>query len=225
MPRRADGPRPALLAAVAALVACAGAAQADTYRWVDEKGVVHYGDNVPPEYSKRERDLLNEQGITVERLPAEPTAEELLELERQRQEELRRQKVAEEQRKYDRILLNTYLSTADIERLRDERLETLASRLRLNDHAIRNLRNRLIELEERAAQYNYPYDVNSDKAPLPDRLAEDLLETVNSLSRREQDADDIIAERERIRARFDADIVRFKLLKGEPEIKQVSNNE
>ncbi|MGH8286465.1 MAG: DUF4124 domain-containing protein, partial [Steroidobacteraceae bacterium] len=53
-----------LLIVLGMLVASAGFANADsrssagqksgevTYRWVDEKGVVHYGDRVPPQYAE-----------------------------------------------------------------------------------------------------------------------------------------------------------------------------
>ncbi len=29
------------------------------YKWVDEKGQVHYGDNIPPEYAEQGRSELN----------------------------------------------------------------------------------------------------------------------------------------------------------------------
>jgi hypothetical protein len=32
-----------------------------TYKWVDEKGVTHYGDSVPAEYSQREKRVLYSQ--------------------------------------------------------------------------------------------------------------------------------------------------------------------
>ena len=38
---------------------------------------MHYGDSVPPEYSKTDRQVLNERGVTIKELPGEKTAEEL----------------------------------------------------------------------------------------------------------------------------------------------------
>ena len=40
-------------------------APTQTYRWVDDKGVVHYGDSVPSEYSQQERSVLNGQGVEI----------------------------------------------------------------------------------------------------------------------------------------------------------------
>ncbi len=211
-----------VLLASAMLCTLAPQASAETYRWVDDQGVVHFGDNVPPQYSKHEREMLNEAGIALKRLPAEPTAAEIRAQEAAREAELARKREAQVQRKYDQSLLHTYLSVEDIESLRDDRLETLAARLRLTEHAIRNLRSRMIQLEDRATKYNYPYDPNSTKKPMPDKLADDLLETVSTLTRREKDTETIVAEREAIRARFDADIARFKLLKGEDETSHAS---
>jgi hypothetical protein len=42
-----------------------------TYKWVDDKGVIHYGDSVPAEYSQREQRQLNSQGVEVGRKQAE----------------------------------------------------------------------------------------------------------------------------------------------------------
>ena len=46
-----------------------------TYKWVDEKGITHYGDYVPPEYAKRERAVLNEEGVVIRKLEAEKSPE------------------------------------------------------------------------------------------------------------------------------------------------------
>jgi len=58
------------------------------YRWVDEDGVVHFGDSVPAEYADIERQVVNEHGVTVEVLRGKMTAEEIA-------EEQRLQKLAE----------------------------------------------------------------------------------------------------------------------------------
>ena len=37
-----------------------------TYKWVDEHGVTHYGDSLPSEYSQREQTVINKQGVVVQ---------------------------------------------------------------------------------------------------------------------------------------------------------------
>lgn len=38
------------------------------YRWTDENGEVHFGSTLPPEYSNKPYDILNEQGLLLERV-------------------------------------------------------------------------------------------------------------------------------------------------------------
>ena len=39
---------------------------ADTYRWKDKDGKVHYGAAVPAEYAHQPYDILNSQGMVIE---------------------------------------------------------------------------------------------------------------------------------------------------------------
>ena len=68
----------ALSALAAASIGCV--AQADNnasssksvaYRWVDDQGIVHYGDQIPPQYTSKDRAVLNSQGVEVGHLDAE----------------------------------------------------------------------------------------------------------------------------------------------------------
>ena len=70
--------RTILASGALATLLVAGAAVAETvYRWVDENGVVHFGDAIPPEYAEQEKLILNEQGVTVGRIAGKATEEEL----------------------------------------------------------------------------------------------------------------------------------------------------
>jgi hypothetical protein len=50
------------------LVYGAPAVAEDVYRWVDEDGKVHYGRTLPPEYANKPYDILNAQGVVIERV-------------------------------------------------------------------------------------------------------------------------------------------------------------
>src|SRR5262245_10913832 len=120
MPNRSLRVGVALLAFCAGLAHAAGnkASSITTYRWVDEKGVVHYGDTLPPQYSQQESSVLNGQGVEVARHAAPKTPAQLAEEEQNYQEKLR-------QKQRDAFLLTTYTSAKDIEELRDQRLEQI----------------------------------------------------------------------------------------------------
>jgi len=109
----------------------AGFANAEFYRWVDDNGTIHYSDKLPPTEAQREQDLLNDYGRVVKNIPAPKTVGEL-------EEEARLAKLAEEKRKKieaaerrDRVLMAMYLTVEDIELVRDERIETVDSAIRI----------------------------------------------------------------------------------------------
>ena len=47
------------------------------YEWVDEQGVTHYGDRIPPEYASQEHRVINGHGIEIEHTDAQKTPEQL----------------------------------------------------------------------------------------------------------------------------------------------------
>jgi Domain of unknown function (DUF4124) len=185
------------------------------YKWVDENGIVHYGDHVPAEFSKGERQVLNEQGVPIKTLQKELSPQEMAAELRRIELESARAQAVERATQRDRILLLSYLSVHEIEMLRDQRIGTLDGQLKVNDHYVRSLRNHLVDLENRARDYNYPFDPASTAPVLPDDLARELLSTVNQLSRREAETQRIREEQIQIATQFDADIERFKQLKPE----------
>ena len=187
------------------------------YKWVDENGIVHYGDHVPAEYSKGERQVLNAQGVPVKTLQKELTPAEMAAELRRIEQESERAQAAERATQRDHILLLSYIDVQEIELLRDQRIGTLDGQLRVIEHYVGSLRSRLLELEGKASEYNYPFDPDSTLPQLPDDLAQELLDTVDQLSRREEETQHIREEQAQIKAQFDADIERFKQLKPEPQ--------
>jgi hypothetical protein len=218
MRARSQQPAVALFAAVALLVGAAAHAQRNgeqtrVYRWVDEAGVVHYGDSVPPQYVERDRDILNNQGVTVGFEEGLVTEEERAEKERiaAAEAEALQTRMAAAQR--DRVLLETYLSVQEIEALRDRRLELLESQIKVTEQYLSNLRKRLAGLQDESRRYK-PHNDRPDAPELPDNLVLDLSRTVGSILLYEQTLDRTRLEQETLTSKFAADIVRFRELKG-----------
>ena len=46
------------------------------YKWVDENGVTHYGQTIPPEYRDQAAEEMNRRGMTVRRIEPAGTPEE-----------------------------------------------------------------------------------------------------------------------------------------------------
>lgn len=188
------------------------------YKWVDENGVVHYGDAVPAEASRNERHVLNSQGVTVKVLDRQKTIEELnamaaaaAELERQRHLE-------KEQAERDRVLMDTYLSAREIEMLRDRRILAIEARVGVTRHYLENLRLEWDELEAEAAKYNFPYNPDSDLPPLPEELAEHIVFTENAMAEHMNSLSDLRRQQSALRDRFEADLARFRMLKEQREM-------
>jgi hypothetical protein len=177
-----------------------------TYKWVDDKNVTHYGDTVPPEYARRERSVLNNQAVEVGRLEAQKTPEQLADLER-------RDKLARAQKEHDQFLLTTYTSVRDIEALRDQRLQQIADQRASMENYVGSLIERLNQLQLRAQVFR-PYNASAGARQMPDKLAEDLIRTFNEVRRQRTTLDERRVEETALRARFQSDIDRFRLLRS-----------
>ena len=195
---------------VGCLAAGIAAAQTATlYRWVDEEGVVHYGDSIPAKYAGLERQVVNEHGITVGVIQAKKTEEELA--EDARLEELRTE--AEQQRRRDQALLATYLTIDEIEMHRDRRVELFQAQARVTELYLRNLQRRMDSLREEAAKFR-PYSQDPEAPMIDPDLADEITRTRHTIARHEENLRKFETDEKNIVARFDGDIDRFKELKG-----------
>ena len=193
-------------------VLAAGAAAADEprlYRWVDEDGIVHFGDSIPAEYAELERHVVNEHGITTDVMQAKKTEEELA--EEQRLAELRAEE--ELQRRQDQALLATYLTIDEIVMHRDRRVELFQAQARVTELYLKNLQRRMENLRNEASKYR-PYSDDPDAPMIDPDLADDIQITKETIARHEENLRKFEEDEESIVARFDGDISRFKKLKG-----------
>ncbi|MBS0580147.1 MAG: DUF4124 domain-containing protein [Proteobacteria bacterium] len=172
------------------------------YRWVDEQGVVHYGDAVPPQYASQDRAVLNGDGIEVSHLDAQKTPEQAAAAEHARLNALR-------QRQHDSFLVSTYTSVKDIESLRDLRLEQLQGQRAASAQYIDTLRARLGTLQMRTLNCA-PYAANGRR--MPDDLAENLIRTLNEVRQQSAALVQTNVQEKELRQQFDADIERYKEL-------------
>jgi len=174
------------------------------YRWVDEQGVVHYGDNVPPQYANQERAVLNGEGVQVGRLDAQKSPEQQATDERERA-------VLMKQRQHDAFLVTTYTSVKDIEALRDLRLDQLNGQRAAAEQYVDSLHGRLASLQTRAMNFR-PYSPRADANRMPDDLAENLVRTVTELRVQSAALDAKNQEESNLRAQFQSDIERYREL-------------
>ena len=194
----------ALCAAVAAAAANSPTTPSQTYRWTDDKGVVHYGDSVPSEYAQSERSVLNNQGVEIGHVAGHKSGAELV--QQSKAEELARQRA-----QHDQTLLTTYVSAKDIEALRDERLAQIDGQIQASSTYIESLATRLGALQERAMQFK-PYSSEPNASRMPDELAEELVRTANEARNQRTALEAKRTEEADLRSQFEADIQRFREL-------------
>lgn len=209
-------PRPArsLIPALLLALACAAgpvSAQSDkgvAYRWVDEHGVVHYGDSIPPKYARDSRQILNSQGVEIGHVDAAKTPAQVAAEAR-----ARAQRAAQQQ--HDYFLLSTYTSVKDIESLRDERMSQIEAQQTTARQYVQSLQSRLDALQTRAQEFK-PYSPQPNAPRMPDDLAQELVQTLNEVRVQDQAIQARTEQEAQVKAQFQSDIERFEQLKAAP---------
>jgi hypothetical protein len=206
-------PRFARSAPVTLALLCVGAWSAAgwadppaTYKWVDDQGVVHYGDSIPPQYAQKESTILNKQGVVVGHNDATKSAAELAAAQAAAE-------AAARQKQRDSFLLATYTSVKDIEQLRDERLLQIKSQREAAEQYVASLGERLTALQTRAQNFK-PYSTRPDAHRMPDDLAEQMVHTLNDIRAQKAALTTNKDEETRTEAQFESDIDRYKELRA-----------
>jgi hypothetical protein len=138
----------------ALLVFAAQHAHAALYKWTDERGIVHYSDQLPPDAVNRASYELNRQGQTirkteqarpiVQHVPKnEPAEQKLRAAERERMLALRR----------DKALLESYANEAEIDLARSRALATIDGQTQSADALIAQMTKRRQELVSQEATF------------------------------------------------------------------------
>ncbi|HTV96984.1 MAG TPA: DUF4124 domain-containing protein [Steroidobacteraceae bacterium] len=196
----------AALLAASALAAPSSNSGRKVYEWVDDQGVTHYGDQIPPEYASREHRVIDANGIEISHVDAQKTAEQLAAEDQKRRD-------AEQRENRDRNLLNTYVSVQEIERLRDQRLSLLSDQIKLKQQFLETLNVQMGKLKTTSSRYK-PYSSDPNAPPMSDQLAEDLVRVASDIHTQEDNLRQKRSEQAVMSQQFESDIERFKELKG-----------
>ena len=180
---------------------------AKTFKWVDDQGVTHYGETIPPEYANKDRQTLNKSGAVIK-------TQDILSPEERHAKEAESAKknaaavVTKDQKRYDKSLTSTYSSVEEIELSRtrniqqvDARINSIRARLKMTDA---NLLNLQIDADARTKAGQ----------KIPASLHDEIAETLDRANHLQSDLDKQMAEIQEVESRFDADIARYKELTG-----------
>ena len=178
------------------------------YRWVDEHGVVHYGDTIPPQYARNSKQILNSEGVQIGQIDAEKTPQQMA-----AEAHAHARRAAQQQ--HDYFLLSTYTSVKDIESLRDERLAQIQAQQSAAQQYVQSLTSRLSSLQSRAQQFK-PYSTQANAPRMPDDLAQELVQTLSEVHVQDQAIEARTEQEAQVRSQFQSDIERFEALKASP---------
>ena len=214
---RSPAPDPASLAVrrpgagvtIALVAACAlatGAADAAMYKWVDEKGVTHYTDTMPPDAVNKANTELSKQGIPIRKTDSAVTPEQ----RKAREAEVERQKEAakqqEETARRDRALLDSYTTESDIDLAKNRSLRTV-------EMALKSAQAYSAQLTKRRGELAASKAALAGK-PAPITLEREIVSTDAELARQV----DFVALKQKelvtIAARYDADKARWAEIKS-----------
>ena len=193
-------------------------AQAKLYKWVDEKGEVHYGDKIPPRYSKQQHQELNNRGIqmkAVERkkTQAEKDAEQAAKSEEQKRLDAERKIQAEKSRK-DQILLDTFTVERDLLIMRDDRLSAIDSTVNLTSTYNRQLEEQLEKTQQRID------NLEKSKRDIPENLIKKVKNLKGQLEQNTAHISRLKKDRILLEKQFKDDLARFRELKGLPPVEE-----
>lgn len=175
--------------------------------WTNNEGVRECGERVPPEYAQQGLEIIKESGV-VEETQRAKTPEELAEEERRAAEQARVEAERKEKERQDNILLATFSTVEDIERVRDEQIQALEATISVTRTRNAKIQQDLDKRIEAAAA-----EERAGKKP-----NEALLKDIESLRRQVANNEEFIdakhAEQESIRMQYAQKIQRFRELKG-----------
>ena len=166
-------------------------------KWVDEKGVTHYGDRMPVQDTNRNNTVLNKQGVVVKQnqpsTVVKPEQDQAL----------------IDQQKHDRALRAAFSSEQEIDAARDRNLQT-------DETVIKELEQRMSAAQARMdANKKLADDFIKRKKPVPPNLNEDLQNNSREVTQIKQQIAERQQSMEATRQRYDNDKRRFAELKGQ----------
>jgi len=167
------------------------------YVFTDDRGQTQIEDSIPPDYKQRGYRIVNEQGVTLEVVPASRTAP------RKSPSETALSRTLSVR---DKALLQTFASVEDLVAARDKHLLAMDGIIDVTKFNLDLFSRNLDALRQSAKK------IEATGEGVPERMHSDITE----IQRRVEENREYIArkqrEKETIRARYGRDISRFKEL-------------
>lgn len=203
----------AMFAACAAMTT-AGTLLAETYKWMDDKGVIHYTDKIPADQVNKAATVLDKQARPIKHIdaPLTPAQRAAQEAEQRRAQSVARGQ--EEAERQDRALMQSFTSIDEIELSKSRAVATIDGQLQSSQAYISQLQKRRADVEAKKTALG--------NKPVPDALERELDSIDTELKRQNELVAVHQQDRAQTVARYDAFTMRWRQLKTEADAKAAS---
>jgi Domain of unknown function (DUF4124) len=175
-------------------------AEAKLYKWVDDQGVTHYGEVIPPEYAGKKKVEFDNKGRVVE--PEEETKSA-------NPAAAKESPAVIEQKRRDQALLGSFSNVNEIDLARDRNLQQVNLRSK-------GIQERMKTAQDDLAGYQKEQDALTKAGKPADKvLQQQIDQSTARVARLKEELDKSQAEADEIRARYDADKKRYQELTGQ----------
>lgn len=189
---------------------CNAGAGHEAFRCRDEQGRVHFGDSMPQECVGMDTEVLSDRGNVLRVIDG---TKALAEKASRKSADDAASKAKSDAEMRDRMLVDTYLSVADIERLRDQRLDLVQGQLMIDEQTLTALLESQKSMLTQVQRFK-PYNTAANARAVPDNLVNEMVNLVNGLRITEDRVASKKTEIQDLQTKFTNDVLRFKELKG-----------
>jgi hypothetical protein len=190
-----------LMSAAALCAAISLNAEAKLFKWVDNEGVTHYGETIPPEYA-------NKEAVKLEKGRIEKREDKKTASQKVPEKDPIAEKARIEAERHDNALINTYASEKEIDLARDRNLQQVEARTDSFTTLLKSAQENQVALQKEAE------GLTKQGRKIPKSLEEDLVEAQSRVDKMQTDLNNSLKESEAVKARYEADKVRYRELKG-----------
>jgi hypothetical protein len=184
-------------------------AEAKLFKWVDDNGVTHYGEVIPPEYANKDKDTLNKTGM-IDKRPEKVDPAAIRAKEEADQKMSAEKQAAIEQKRRDNTLLNTYSNEKEIDLALDRSLLLINARIDSNKMLLSSSQSSLDDLKKESELRSK----GGKKVPVS--LTNDIAKTEAKVAKYTAELSKSEDELNVVKTRFEHEKELYRKLKGIP---------
>jgi hypothetical protein len=182
-------------------------AEAKLYKWVDDNGTTHYGETIPPEYANKDATQLNDKGFVEKRIEKLTPEEKHAKQEDEAKKNANQQASIESKRR-DTALLSTFSNEKEIDDARKRSTQQVEARIDSVKTMLDSAQGAL------AGHFKEKEDLTRQNKKIDPTLIEDIAEDQAKVEKLQTEQAQNEKELATVKARFDADKLRYRELKS-----------